>query len=60
MFNTKRDKCLLQMTRLFIRIEKSGARSRVGMALIPFFRLEIIFFVKGTSPVKSFNHTYDS
>ncbi|NET17732.1 MAG: hypothetical protein F6K08_35365 [Okeania sp. SIO1H6] len=49
----KLDKYLLQITRLFIRSQESGVRSHMGMALISVFRLEILFFVKGISPVKN-------
>ena len=35
-----------------------GVRSHTGMALITVLKQEILFFVKGISPLKSFNHPY--
>ncbi|WP_287526848.1 hypothetical protein [Okeania sp. SIO2C2] len=49
---------MLQIVRIFLRSQptprpspsqegNSGVRSRMGMVSIPFFRSEVIFFVKG-------------
>ncbi|WP_287522129.1 hypothetical protein [Okeania sp. SIO2C2] len=51
---------MLQITRGFFRSQESGVRSRMGMASIPLFRLEIIFFVKGMSPENYFYPSYYS
>ncbi|WP_287519855.1 hypothetical protein [Okeania sp. SIO2C2] len=62
---------MLQITREFFRSQptprpspsqegKSGVRSCMGMASIPLFRLEIIFFVKGMSPENYFYPSYYS